>query len=335
MKNQKYKLTSILLILALLILAVPVAAQESFSAALKPAGPADGYTVGDPILLELTVQHPAGTHLIVPDLPETWGDFTVASVSPADIVDHEDGHKTTTITIDARLFAPGEFQSPPLTVQLVDPAGQLTPVELPPVPISVQSVLVDGDSALRDIKPPVDLPAGNILMLLLGATLMGMAGTGATFWWWRHGRPTPIPVDTRPAYVVALSALDELEKQDLPAQKQIKPYYTALSDILRQFLGREYQIAIQEQTTTEINRSLQQKPLPPLLRPQYVQLLHECDLVKFADAHRSPVQAAEILATMRTVIQDSQSPVMAEAPGRAAIPPSGRNLITAPMEVTS
>jgi hypothetical protein len=337
MINANHKLVpTLFFLLVLLVIAVPVTAQEPVTATLDPVAETDSYTVGDPILLQLTVQHPPGTHLIVPDLPEEWGNFTLVSVGVPDTTTAADGHKTTTITLDTRLFAPGEFQTPPLTLQLADTTGRLTEFEIPAVPINVQSVLVEGDSALRDIKPPVDLPAGSTLLLFLGGLTLGIVGAGVAYWYWRNGRIMPVPVDNRPATIIALDELDQLEQQQLPAQGKFKPYYTALSHTLRRFLGREYGIAVEERTTMELSYALQQRPHPAAeLRRQFVHLLHECDLVKFADAPSSPAQAAAILADMRAAIQSAQPAMALEEPGRSAVSQPAIQLHPAQMEVRS
>ncbi len=339
MKKPKPLLITIWLLLLVLLVAGPAAAQGVATAqgtgmaTLVPADPAAGYTVGDPIHLTLTVQHPAGTQLIVPDLPEQWGDFTLVQLGNPDTVPSGDGWKTTTFQMDVRLFAPGEFTTPPLTLQLADTSGPLSGLDIAPLMVNVQSVLVAGDTTLRDIKPPVDLPAGNFWLLFLGGLLLGTLGVGGTVWWWRRHRLQPVPVDNRPAHVIALDELEQLAAQNLPAQRQFKAYYTTLADIVRRFLARQYSLSIQEQTTTEINHSLQQLPLSKGLRQRYIAILHACDLVKFADAPSGPAEAASILAETRDTIQAAYISLSTPAADQAALTPPAMTLPSAPLEV--
>ena len=106
--------------------------------------------------------------IILPELEADWGEFVVVSQSPPATVDNTDGTKTTSQVIDARLFAPGEFSTPPTPITVVDGSGGLGEVIAPPAPIVVTSVLVEGDTNLRDIKPQAELPYSNPLPWIVG-----------------------------------------------------------------------------------------------------------------------------------------------------------------------
>ncbi|MEI2691141.1 MAG: hypothetical protein V9H69_16095 [Anaerolineae bacterium] len=146
-------------IVALLLLTVgQTAAQESGPLTATLSAPEGQFTVGDPIRLTLAVTHPAGYQVIQPTLPESWGDLTVTSLSPAVTAVNGDGSETSTLLIDARLFQPGDFSTPPLEVTVTDGQGGLQKVWAPPAAVSIASVLQEGDTALRDIKPQAALP---------------------------------------------------------------------------------------------------------------------------------------------------------------------------------
>ena len=79
-----------------------------------------------------------------------------ASATPA-IVANGDGTETTSQKIEVARMRPGEVQTPAFTLSIADDQGNLQNVEVAPVPVMVQSVLVAGDTTLRDIKPQADL----------------------------------------------------------------------------------------------------------------------------------------------------------------------------------
>ncbi len=153
--NKRLIFIPLILLIALFMVGTVAAQTPVTAVVIAPEGP---FTVGDPVELQLAVTHPAGYHVIQPELPETWGDFLVKSQSPATTVTLDDGSEMTMFVIDTRLFAPGEFSTPPLTVSVTDGTGQLSEVTAAPVPVILTSVLVEGDSELRDIKPQAEMP---------------------------------------------------------------------------------------------------------------------------------------------------------------------------------
>ena len=52
---------------------------------------------------------------------------------------------------------PGDVQTPALTLSVANDQGSLSSLEVAPVPVSVTSVLVEGDTTLREIKPQAEL----------------------------------------------------------------------------------------------------------------------------------------------------------------------------------
>ena len=102
--------------MAALLMVGVVSAQGNVTATVL--GPESPYTahVGDPLELTLVVTHPTGYQVIAPELEDQWGDFVVRDISPAATADNGDGTTTTIFEVDARVFAPGEFVTPPLPV---------------------------------------------------------------------------------------------------------------------------------------------------------------------------------------------------------------------------
>jgi Fe-S cluster assembly scaffold protein SufB len=92
-----------------------------------------------------------------------------------------------------------------------------------------------------------------------------------------------------PPYVVALSELDKI-KQDKPWQQgRSKEYHTDLTDILREYIERVYNVNSMEMTSEEILENLrhlrfEQKTAYLELK----QILQLADLVKFAKWNATP-----------------------------------------------
>jgi hypothetical protein len=204
------------MLIALLLLAVaPAAAQGDGSVTAMLSAPDGQLTVGDPIQLTLVLTHPAGYQVILPTLPDAWGDFAVVSQSPATVIANADGTATTTMLIDARLFQPGAFTTPALEVSVTDGQGGLQTVMAAPAAVSIDSVLPEGDTALRDIKPQAALPMPAALpWIVVGLVAVTIVAVVV----WRARRREKIVVDNRQAHEVALDGLRIVEGLRLPEQ---------------------------------------------------------------------------------------------------------------------
>jgi hypothetical protein len=130
-------------------------AQDSLVATLSTDS--HEITVGDVVPLTLRVTHPAGWRVIFPILDEQWGDLEVRGQTVPEIIANPDGTQTTIQDINVARMRPGEVQTPVLTLSVANDQGSLSSLEVAPVPISVRSVLIEGDTNLREIKPQADL----------------------------------------------------------------------------------------------------------------------------------------------------------------------------------
>jgi hypothetical protein len=288
-----------------------VAAQTPVTAALTvPEGP---FTVGDPLELMLVVTHPAGYQVITPEIPETWDNLRVVSQSPATTIENADGSETTGIKIDARIFAPGEFSTPPLVVSLTDGSGQLSEVTAAPAAINISSVLVEGDTELRDIKPQAEMPFTNLLPWITGGLLLAAAVGGFALWWRRRqARLALAAIDNRLPHEVAQDTLREIERMGLPEQARFKEHYTLVSDTVRHYVKRAYEVPMMERTTSEIQTSLKQSDLTQAASRQLVRFLEESDLVKFSKFQPTEATAYELIAQARAFVEATKPIVITE-----------------------
>ncbi|MBQ3249165.1 MAG: hypothetical protein IJB03_05835 [Alistipes sp.] len=87
-----------------------------------------------------------------------------------------------------------------------------------------------------------------------------------------------------PPHVVAIKALVELKNRKLWQNGKYKHYYTALTDILRVYIGGRWGIGAMEMTTDEIIAALSDVELPLESRSNLVSIMRTADMVKFAKA---------------------------------------------------
>jgi hypothetical protein len=315
--NQKHFRRKLILVPLLLIVALfaalPAAAQSS-----QPGGqtgsqtggqigpvtlsaPEGELTVGDPIALTLSVTHPADHHVIAPELEANWGDFVIQNISAHQTADNGDG------TVTTRLFAPGAFTTPPLTVKIADGAGQVSDLIAQPLPVEIGSVLVEGDAELRDIKPQVELPYVNLIpWIIAGAILAAVALVIVRLVRRSRARRALAAVDNRLPHEVALDELARVEGLRLPDEARFKEHYSLISECLRLYMERSVEVPMLERTTAEIEAGLRETSLPQPVASQYVSLLDVSDLVKFSKFKPDASSAYGLLESARQIVLNTK-----------------------------
>lgn len=260
-------------------------ADEQVSAVILPDR--EELTVGDVVHMTLQVTHPAGYQLLPVQPGESWGDFEIRNITPINVIGHDDGSETSSQIIDVTLWAPGTYTTPPLTITVSDTAGETQEIEVEPVSVTVNSVLIEGDEELRDLKPQASLPVPPVWPWVLAGLLLVILGGGLLRRWLQRRRATArqdlagVP-DLRPAYQIALDELARIEQLDLPARGRFKTHYTLVADALRRYLESGYHVPAMDRTTSEIQRALKPMTLAAAHKSKLIDLLTEADLVKFA-----------------------------------------------------
>ena len=312
--RRKLILVPLLLIVALLA-ALPAAAQSS-----QPGGQTGGQigpvtlsapegelTVGDPIALTLSVTHPADHHVIAPELEANWGDFIIQNISAPQTSDNGDGTITTNLVVDARLFTPGAFSTPPLTVKIADGAGQVVDLPAQPLTVEIGSVLVEGDAELRDIKPQVELPYVNFIPWIIAGVILALAAAVIVLASLRlRAKRARTAVDNRLPHQVALDELARVEGLRLPDEARFKEHYSLISECLRLYMERSVDVPMLERTTAEIEAGLRETSLPQPVASQYVSLLDVSDLVKFSKFKPDASNAYGLLESARQIVLNSK-----------------------------
>ena len=199
-------------------------------------------TVGDPVQLTLSINHPVGYQVIIPQLDRLWGDFEVRSQSQATTMVNGEGTQTTQQMIEVTLFDLGEFQTPELPLTIRDDAGGLSEEVVPSVALTVNPALAEDDTDLRDIKPQASLAVPPPWLWLAGGLVAAVLVVVGGWWGYRtwQGRPFGLApaVDNRPAWQVAYDELERIQGLGLLERGRFKDYYTLVTDCLRTYLAQ-------------------------------------------------------------------------------------------------
>lgn len=171
------------------------------------------------------------------------------------------------------------------------------------------------DMAIADIKDVYKAPIWwwgvlRWVLLALGIAAVGVGGYYLiTFLQARFGKKDEELVAAeplRPADEVALEKLDVIREEKIWQAGQVKEYHTQLTDVVREYIARRFDVSSVEQTSDETLSAIR-----PLLREQkdlYEQLrkmLTLADLVKFAKWTATPDENEQSLRSAYTFVKET------------------------------
>jgi hypothetical protein len=288
--------------------------------------PEGGWTVGDLIPLRLRATYSGDIKVTLPELPGQWGPFEVREQALLDPVLDDDGAVTAVREVKVALWAPGEYETPPLEIHYQGVGGEPQAVPVPSFSIAVASVLNEDDLEKRDLKPQASLPRPPVWPWILAGVAVAMVCFLAGRWLWqRLRRPQKeaakfeMPVDDRPPEEIAYEELDRITALDLPAQDEFKRHYTLVADCVRVYLEGIYCVPAMDRTTSEVMAALRGVRIDgggiSLLRT----LLEDADMVKFAKFRPALDQARQIVVQARHLV-DVTKPKRASEDGEIEEP---------------
>ncbi len=273
--------------------------------------------LGDQTDLHLKVTHEASERVEMPVFGETLQDgIEIVDKTIVDTVSLPDGrlqlHQYLTLTS----FKDSLFVIEPIAVA----SGQDTFWTESLALNIIQPFEVDTTLAITDIKDIERAPIwwwGIIRWVLLGLLIAGLCVGGYFLWRWyqKNRKPEEEAIDPellRPADEVALEKLDEIKATKIWKDGKVKEYQTELTDVVREYIGRRFDVQSTEKTSDETLRELK----PILVNSQFTmhnsqlpvedgkelyeklkKMLQLADLVKFAKWHTTPDENEQGLLT--------------------------------------
>jgi len=180
-----------------------------------------------------------------------------------------------------------------------------------PISIIVNSPNIDSAKDIKPIKDIILLPLSKdevfsylfVSFILLGLVLL------LYFVYIKYIRKEKLfdrekPAD--PPHVEALTALKQVETENLWQMGKVKEYYDRISDILRAYIEKRFGIKALEQTTKELLLSMNQIQLPDYIIQDMDEILTKSDLAKFAkELHAGELHIA-IIKMAYKFIQSTQ-----------------------------
>ena len=274
-------------------------------------------TIGDRLTYTVTVEH-APDIQILSSIPAPASD--ILEIKKVEDISKKEKKR---IIVGKRFllttYRLGEFILDPITIEYRKDRQAIKTLQTNKLFLTVKSVAGGAPQEdIRDVKSvvPLGLHLGKWPAILLGlALLAGGYGIYRRFFYKKNtGQPAPSPLTPEQEAILHLT---ELFESDLLKRNLTKQYYLRLSEILRIFFEKRYQVLAVESTTVETLRALRPLHIDPVLYQKIQYALEAADLAKFAKWVPTASEVIQINKKSEEIVHEAaplQTPPSPEAP---------------------
>jgi hypothetical protein len=288
------------LVTLLLLLELPAAQTPSSEIEVRAELSPDSAQVGEVLTLIVTVSGiPENAEVVLPELPDTG---VVAALAPPQWLEGSREGSSRAARYQLAAWDVGELRVPAAELRVVTSATELA-IPLPDVTVNITSVLPsDADPDTLAYRPPADVVGSNwsLQEKLAGAALALALMLSLVVLARRRGANAPMPIPAGPPPKErAQGALARLEASGLLEAGELKAFYSALSQILREFLADTEAGWRLDLTTPELIAAVGADGVEATSVLALGELLLEADLVKFARHRPSRTEVRASLDSAR------------------------------------
>jgi hypothetical protein len=267
------------------------------------------YLVGDFINYNIEVTAKKDVQVLNPVLPDTLSQLELISI-PEPVKAESDGSKTINYN-----FILAGYDSIVATIPLVaieyrsEGDTILKKITTDPITINIHTVPVSTAEEIKDVKSPLTIAFDWIELILWLALALVMVIVGWILYERYKKKKSEAPVEKRiikiPDHVKALTALDELEGQQLWQQGKVKEYHSRITEIIRIYFEDRFELPAMELPTTESIDQLRSIKEAENITDLTFDFLSNADLVKFAKFQ--PIQSVneEMMTQARNIIRET------------------------------
>lgn len=263
------------------------------------------FTIGDRVVYELTVRHPANMQLVNLDTNETLRDFEIKEEKSFREKEKEVVTEGKRVIITS--FQLGEYVLPPAKISYQDAKGEKKELLSNKLFVSVESVdkSTNENKDIRGVKGVAAYMSGRMKWFLWSIVLFAIGSFSVWFFLRRRSAKTSstIRIPLLPPSDEAYQALHELFESDLLKRGQCKAYFSRISEIIRRYLERRLALTALESTTTEVLKAFYSLPLDASTQELLKTILETCDFVKFAKYKPIPNEILKLNQKSREVVE--------------------------------
>jgi len=309
---MKTNFKTILYILLLIgIFSLTFAAEEKSLISVESKVDRATITIGDRVTYTLTIKSDPKIKLDPIPLGSNLGAFEIKDYKSYPPEKDKQGKVISKSDYNITTFTTGEYVIPPIEITYAGPDGEKKSISSERIFITVRSVgATEAEMEdIRGLKPPIDVKGGS-KVFYAGALLLLAAGFLAWFYLRSRAKALKIPEIPKelkkPAWEVATSELQALRDSGLLKQGLIKQYYIDLSEIIRKYIQRRFQVLALDRTTQEIKQELKGIKIDRGIIDLIHSFLQDCDLVKFAKFIPSEAQINQHLKQAFEIVESTK-----------------------------
>jgi len=276
------KILKILFILILLFI------TENFAQPVSALASVDSsdYLVGDYINYTLEIIADKNVQIITPIIRDSLKKVEIIrELEPSSTETEND--KSTIYIFTISYYDSGSVTIPPIAVNYktsVDDEAKV--IFSNPVTFTVHTLPVEQQADIKDVKEPLTIPLDWKFILLIAFIVLILLAVAVFFYLRYRKRKSMLPVKKKiikiPAHVKALTALDNLDKEQLWQKGHVKEYHSNITGIVRNYFEERFNLPALELTTTEQMQQLNRVTSAEKIVKETEQFLNNADLVKFA-----------------------------------------------------
>ncbi len=320
--RMKYCVRQFFLLKILLFGLVSVQAQ---TIELNSTISADTIRIGEQLMYEIELIAPESIRVNWP----AFGDTLSANVEilrheqPTQTASEKEGYSIWKQQLLLTSFDTGLIYIPPFIIEFATEGDTIFyPVQSNPLMLQVLGVAIDVDDSFKPVKAIEEMPITfwEILPWIIGILAIALLLFGVV-WWYLHRRNKPVELEPLPQIKIAphLDAIEKLETlrhQKLWQAGKLKEYYTALSDIVREYIELQFPVNAVELTTPEILQGLQPLAINEQAMQKLAVTLELADLVKFAKAEPTALENDSCLNYLLDFVHESYATVKQQEEGK-------------------
>lgn len=293
--------------LLVLVAGAPVAAQEAPPITVTSSFLPSAATVGERVMLEVRVAHPADVLVSMPRPTFPSTDF-VSEQLPREEA-QADGSLVTVFEWTLQPFTLRTLDSGPVPVRWLRADGSRGVVEGAPVALPITPTRALDDETLRPLKAQASVPGAPPAWqrpALIAAAVLAVAAALAGLGWWARGsrrRPAAVVVTNHGPEEHARAQLDGVRGLALDGGEAFQRYYGTISLAVRGYLGERFAFNAAALTTAELERRMTGHGVDRWQARLVAGLLDRCDAAVYARRYPEPASADHDLTLAYEIVE--------------------------------
>lgn len=242
------------------------------------------YLIGDRIKYHLIIDMHKNVYVINPFFRDSLKNVDVISLSDPTVSETKTGKIIKYEAVLSR-FDSSQITIPPIKIEYrVQRDTTLKSILSNPVTFNVHTLKVSVKEDIKDIKPPIRLFNYMFLIYIGIVILLLIIGYFVYKKYLKNKKQPEIKVKEEKilSHQLALRKLDELEREQLWQKGFVKEYHSRITEIIREYFEKQFNLPALELTTTESLELLSKHPVGRKVLDITSQFLNNADLVKFA-----------------------------------------------------